>query len=116
MPSPFSQDIENMMATITKSLDATTKSAPVTSAGQSASTAPSTISTKIEAYGKHIAVAYVALSILIAIVWTRYRSRSDEDDKTSKEKKQKPVSIAKVLVWTIVFNMPLVVWLYAKRK
>ena len=116
MPSPFSQDIENMMNTISRSLDATVKTTAPQPTTAVTTVTESPLAAKVNAYAKYIVPSYVLLSIVLAILWTRYRTKKDEEGKTSKTSKPQPLSVTKVIMWTIVFNTPLIAWYYVRRS
>ncbi len=112
MTSPFSQDIETMMNTITKSLDTTTKKAPVAGASATSSSTTPFVRLQIaDEYRKYIIPGYIVLSILLAIGWSRHRA--SKEDKTSQKQK---VTVMQVAMWTVVFNIPLIIWYMMRPK
>ena len=115
MSSPYSKDAESTIKKITESLTSTAD-VPVdiqtTSSGTESQTsqpfskfmAGFTVSEKTSRY---LVIGYFTASVVGSILWTRHRTEEDEN-------KKKKINIGKVIMWLIVFNIPLFAVLYLK--
>ncbi len=102
MPSPYSKELEELMSTISGHLD----SKLGTSTPNEKKASSFNFGIKIsEKYAKIIPAAYAAVALGASVLWTRARAPKTPEGKTK-------MSIAKVLMWWIVFCLPLIMYVY----
>ncbi len=103
MPSPYSKELEELMSTISGHLDSKLGSSTPSEKKPASSF---DFGFKVsEKYAKIIPAAYAVVALGASILWTRARSPRTPEGKPK-------MSIAKVLMWWIVFCMPLIMYVY----
>ena len=111
MSSPTSAKMEELISSISAKVDVPEivqerTSAPVQSAGMKFSISEK-VSPYISMYQNHLIAIYIISTLIGAYVFAQSR---EEDTKSSTDNKKKRPSTMKVLVWFIVFNIPLIIW------
>lgn len=106
MSSPYSRELEDLMSTLTKHLD----SKLGTSAPSLTAPPPFRFGFQLsEKYQRFVTPTYLVLALAASVAWNRSRA-----PRTTSGEPQ--LSMPKVLMWWIVFSIPLVVYIFYRPK
>ncbi len=109
MSSPTSAKMEELISSISTKVDIPEVVTQERTSAPSQNIMKFNISEKVSPYISMYQNHLIAMYIIVTLIGAYMFAQSREEDIKSSTEKKKP-SAMKVLVWSIVFNIPLIIW------